>query len=145
MTSLLVVNMPNISLLVISFCALALISHVADATEVTKFRRELDDLTKTTACNGSNALCSNITCTYCRCMSQQTYLQTKERYGECVSNDLVIYNTCTRSSCSKSHIARVLNFRTSVIYEPGDHLSNLACCFEGEEAYSLIAGRIEYR
>ena len=94
MTSLLVLDIPNISLLVISFCALALTSHLANAKEVTIFRGELDEFARTTACNESNAVCANTTCTYCRCMTGQTYLQTKERYGECVSNDLVVYTTC---------------------------------------------------
>ena len=93
MTSLLVLNMPNVSLLVISCCVLVLISRLADANEVTIFRGELDKFTKTFACKESNALCSNTTCTYCRCMTGQTYLQTKERYGECVSNDLIVYTT----------------------------------------------------
>ena len=78
----------------ISYYTLASISHFADAKEVTIFRGELDEFTKTTACKKSNAYCSNKTCTYCRCLTGQTYLEENEQYGECVSNDLVVYTTC---------------------------------------------------
>ena len=86
--------MSNTSLLRIISCVVASISYLADAKEVIIFRGEHDEFTKITTCSESNALCSNATCTYCRCMTGQTYVQPRGRYGECVSNDLIVYATC---------------------------------------------------
>ena len=49
-------------------------------------RYECDDILK--------AHCFNSSCTYCECAVDQTFIQTRGQYGECVANDLIVYATC---------------------------------------------------
>ena len=73
---------------------IASIANGKELKEVRIFRGELDEFTTIAHCNKSNAFCSDTTCSFCRCKKDQTYIQTRGSYGECVSNNLVAYASC---------------------------------------------------
>ena len=58
------------------------------------FRGENDKFINTSGCHNSKAVCFDKICAGCQCMVNQTFVQTRGKYGECVSNDLVVYATC---------------------------------------------------
>ena len=80
----------------------ALVTLISEETcgNVVIFRGENDRFTN--MLNGSDryechilkAYCFDDNCTYCQCAKDQTFIQTRGQYGECVSNDLIVYATC---------------------------------------------------
>ena len=83
-------------LLVMVFC-FALVKSTttkSDGNEVVIFRGDKDRFTRKITCNGSLAVCFDKDCIYCQCMKHQTYVRTRSYYGECVSNELLVYATC---------------------------------------------------
>lgn len=86
--------MPVVSLSVTLFCfALVTISHESYGNVVI-FRGENDRFTNMNSCHNSNAACFDNNCTECQCMVGQTFVQTRGKYGECVSDELMVYATC---------------------------------------------------
>ena len=58
------------------------------------FRGDKDVFIRRKACNESKAVCFDESCVYCQCLLGQTFARTRGSYGECVSNELLIYATC---------------------------------------------------
>ena len=83
------------SLSVTMFC-FALVALISEETNgnVVIFRGETDRFTNTSGCHNSKAVCFDNNCNQCQCMMNQTFVQTRGKYDECVSNDLVVYATC---------------------------------------------------
>ena len=75
------------------FALVTLIPHETYANVVI-FRGENDRFTKTSGCHNLKAVCFDSNCAECQCMVGQTFVQTRGKYGECVSNDLMVYATC---------------------------------------------------
>ena len=61
---------------------------------VTIFRGDKDKFTRQISCSESKAACFDESCVYCQCIVGQTFVRTRGNYGECVSNELLIYATC---------------------------------------------------
>ena len=57
------------------------------------FRGDKDRFTRKISCNESKAVCFDESCVYCQCMEGQTFVRTRGSYGECVSNELLVYAT----------------------------------------------------
>ena len=90
------VNMQVISLsaLVVCFAFVKSTAYEDDGNDVAIVRGEKDRFTRKIACNESKAVCLNESCTYCQCTEGQTFAQSRGYYGECVSNELLVYATC---------------------------------------------------
>ena len=80
----------------------ALVTLISEETcgNVVIFRGENDRVTNMLhgsdryECHILKAHCFDGSCTYCQCAVGETFIQTRGQYGECVSNDLIIYATC---------------------------------------------------
>lgn len=76
-------------------CLLALTPCYSD-----KIVRGKQDLFKNTAgarihgCSRSNAECFDRQCDVCQCKTDQTFLPTRLKIGQCVPNELLVYATC---------------------------------------------------
>ena len=68
--------------------------YEVNGNNVVIFRGEKDRFTKKIACSESKAVCFDESCIYCQCMVDQTFVQTRGSYGECVSNELLVYASC---------------------------------------------------
>ena len=88
--------MQVISLSVILLCFALVKSTIYEVYDnnVVIFRGDKDKFTRAIACNKTKALCLDEMCEYCQCMEGQTFVRTRGSYGECVSNELLIYATC---------------------------------------------------
>ncbi|XP_028410778.1 uncharacterized protein LOC114533460 [Dendronephthya gigantea] len=76
------------------------------------FRAERDRFTNVARCNETSAVCFDENCNYCQCMMNQTYIQMRGQYGECVSNEHVAYATAYKSS-----FLIVSNLHSKCIYQ----------------------------
>ena len=88
--------MQVILLSVVIFCSAHVKStaYKDEGSGVEIFRGEKDRFTRKIACNESKAVCFNESCTYCQCTEGQTFVRSRGYYGECVSNELLVYATC---------------------------------------------------
>ena len=77
------------------FCV-ALVTLISDETygNVVIVRGENDRFTNISGCVNTKAVCSGNNCAQCQCAKDQTFIQTRGQYGECVSNELMVYATC---------------------------------------------------
>ena len=86
----------SLSMTLFCFALVTLISHETYGNVIT-FRGENDRFTNmfgSIGCNKSKAICFDDNCAQCQCLVNQTFVQTKGNYGECVSDDLIVYTTC---------------------------------------------------
>ena len=60
------------------------------------FRGESDRFTNVhvSDCYEENAVCFDYNCTYCQCIVGHTFIRTRDQYGKCVSNELLVHATC---------------------------------------------------
>ena len=92
----------QVVLLSVTLFYFALVTLISEETHgnVVIFRGENDRFTNMLhgsdryECHILKAYCFDSSCTYCRCAVDQTFIQTRGKYGECVSNDLIVYATC---------------------------------------------------
>lgn len=83
----------SLSMTLLCFALVILISHETYGNVVI-FRGENDRFTNMSGCHNSKAACFDNICAECQCMVNQTFIQTRGKYGECVSNELMVYATC---------------------------------------------------
>ena len=89
-------NMQVISLSVILLYLALVKSTTCDVLDnnVVIYRGDKDRFTRTIPCNESKAVCFDESCVYCQCMLGQTFVRTRGSFGECISNELLVYATC---------------------------------------------------
>ena len=87
----------QLPILKVIFCLVVVtltLCYAVEEMNVDIVRGEQDRFTNTGNCSETNADCYEKSCAYCQCMVGQTFVQTRGRYGKCVSNELVVYATC---------------------------------------------------
>ena len=87
-----------LSMILFCFALITLTSHETYGNVVI-FRGENDRFTNILhgdwhGCHNSKAYCFNDSCAGCQCAVGQTFVQTRGIYGECISDELMVYATC---------------------------------------------------